>query len=66
MSQMRHVQYELDLGIWRVGVGKQKSWKALRVERSGRNVMGRICTSYRYVIDIIGIDPLSLGEPGVV
>ena len=26
--------------------------------------MGRISTSYRYVIDIIGKDPFSLGEPG--
>ena len=28
--------------------------------------MGRISTSYRYVIDIIGTDPFSLGEKGVV
>ena len=28
--------------------------------------MGRISTSYRYVIDIIGTDPFSLGELGVV
>ena len=28
--------------------------------------MGRISTSYRYEIDIIGTDPLSLGELGVV
>ena len=27
--------------------------------------MGRISTSYRYVIDIIGRDPFSLGELGV-
>ena len=27
---------------------------------------GRISTSYRYVIDIIGTDPFSLGELGVV
>ena len=26
--------------------------------------MGRISTSYRYVIDIIGTDPFSLGELG--
>ena len=24
--------------------------------------MGRISTSYRYVVDIIGMDPFSLGE----
>ena len=28
--------------------------------------MGRISTSYRYKIDIIGTDPFSLGELGVV
>ena len=28
--------------------------------------MGRISTSYRYEIDIIGTDPLSLRELGVV
>ena len=28
--------------------------------------MGRISTSYRYVIDIIGTDLLSLGKLGVV
>ena len=28
--------------------------------------MGRISTSYRYVIDIIGTDPFSLGELWVV
>ena len=28
--------------------------------------MGRISTSYRYVIDIIRTDPFSLGELGVV
>ena len=29
-----------------------KSWKMLRVERSGLNLVGRISTSPRYVIDI--------------
>ena len=28
--------------------------------------MGGISTSYRYKIDIIGMDPLSLGELGAV
>ena len=28
--------------------------------------MGRISTSYRYEIEIIGTDPFSLGELGVV
>ena len=28
--------------------------------------MGRISTSYRYDIDIIGTDPVSLGDLGVV
>jgi len=43
-----------------------KSWKTLGVERSGLNVMGRISTSSRYVIDIIETDLFSLGELGVV
>ena len=44
--------------------GKWKSRKTLRVGRSGCNLMERI--SYKYVIDIFGTDPLSLGELGVV
>ena len=36
------------------------------MERSGRNLLGRIITSPRYVTDITGSDPLSLGELGGV
>ena len=41
--------------------GYRKSWKTLRVERSGLNLVGRISTSSRYVFDIIRPDLLSLG-----
>ena len=40
------------------------SWKTLRVDRSGWNLVGRISPSLRYVTDITGSDPLSLGELG--
>ena len=42
------------------GGGNLKSWKTLRVEGSGLNLMGKISTSPRYMIGIIGTDPLSL------
>ena len=45
-----------------VGGGNRKSWITLRVERSGQNLVGRICTSLRYVIEITRSDPLSLGK----
>ena len=41
--------------------GNLKSWKTLRVEGSGWNLVGKISTSHRYMIDITGMDPLSLG-----
>ena len=50
------------VGSW--GRGNLKSWKTLRVEGSGRNLVGKIVTSPRYVIDMTGTDPLSLGELG--
>ena len=34
------------------------------MEKSGWSLVGRISTSPRYVTDIIGPDPLSLGELG--
>ena len=49
--------------LWGVG-GDLKSWKTLRVEGSGLNLVGKIIKSPRYVIDITGTDPLSLGELG--
>ena len=42
-----------------VGGGGLKSWETLRVEGSGK-----IITSPKYVIDVTGTDPLSLGELG--
>ena len=48
----------------RVVGGNQKSWKTLRVERSERNLVGRISKCRRYVIDVTGLEPLSLGELG--
>ena len=38
-----------------------KSCETLRVERSGWNLVERIFTNPRYVIDIAGLNPLSLG-----
>ena len=71
MSQILHFQFELDPGHRdlegrNINLGNQKSCKTLRVERSGWNLMGRIGTNYRYVIDIIGTDPFSLGELGLL
>ena len=40
--------------------------KRLRVETSGGNLMGKISSSSRYVIDIIGTNPFSLEELGGV
>ena len=45
-----------------VGGGDLKSWKTLGVEGSGRNLVGKISRSPRYVIDITGTDLLCLGE----
>ena len=42
--------------------GNLKSWKMLRVEDSGWNLVGKISTSSIYVIDITGTDTLSMGE----
>jgi len=46
------------------GGGNVKSWKTLRVQRSGLNWMGKISTSPRYVTEITRTDPLSLVELG--
>ena len=43
-------------------LGNRISWKTLRVERSRWNLMGRISTSSRCGIDIIGTDPLFQGS----
>jgi len=42
----------------------EKSWKTLRTERSGWNLVGKIKKSLGYVIRITGTDPLPLGEFG--
>ena len=47
-----------------VGEGNRKYWKTIRVERSGSNLVGRIRKCHRYVIDVAGLVPLSLGELG--
>ena len=46
------------------GGGNLKSWKTLRVQRSGLNWVGKISTSTIYVIYISRTDLLSLGEMG--
>ena len=48
------------------GGGNVKSWKTLRVQRSGLNWMGKISTSTIYVIYISRTDLLSLGDMGGV
>ena len=53
--------------IWRRGCWKEgdlKSWRMLRVEGSGWNLVRKISTSPRYGIDITGTDLLSLGKLG--
>ena len=45
-------------------MGVLKSWKTLRVEGSGWNLVGKINKSPRYVMDITGTDPLYLGGVG--
>jgi len=42
-----------------------KSWKTLRVEGSECNLVGRIIKCRRCVIDVTGMDQLSLVELGV-
>ena len=61
MSQSSYFKSRPDLvtlgrGSWR---GKPKTWKTLRVEGSGWNLVGKISTSPRYMIDITGTDSLS-------
>ena len=41
--------------------GNLKSWKMLRLEGSGLNLVGKISRGIRYVIDIIETDPLYWG-----
>ena len=49
-----------DIGGGELG-GIPKTWKTLRVERSGSNLVGRKSTIPRYMIDKVGTDPLSSG-----
>ena len=67
MSQSSYFKSRPDLlTLGGVGEGSQKSWKTLRVERSGCNLLGRISTCYRYLIDIIGTVLFTLEELGSV
>ena len=69
MSQSTYFKSRPDLlTLGGVGGRNHKSWKTLRVERNleGWNLVGRISTSPRYVIDITGLNPLSLGGGGGV
>ena len=45
-------------------MGGLKYRKTFRVDGSGRNLVGKIIRSPRYVIDITGTDPLYLRELG--
>ena len=63
MSRGSHFKSRPDLVVFGgFRRGNQKSWKTLRVERSGLNLVGRINKCRRYVIDVTGLDLLSLGE----
>ena len=54
VSQSSYSKSRLDPVTLRgVGGRNLKSWKKLRVEGSGSNLMGKINRSVRYVIDII-------------
>ena len=48
--------------VW--GGGVLKSLKTLRAEGSGSNLVGKISRIHRYMIVIIGMDLLYLGELG--
>ena len=67
-SQILHFQFGLDLGILGAkgngNIGNWKSWKTLRVEKSGRNFAGRISKFRRYVIEVIVLDLMSLWKLG--
>ena len=56
MVQSENIK-SVTLGGLFFGGGELKSWKILRVE-------GKIIRSPRYVIDVIGTDPLYLGKLG--
>ena len=60
VSQSFYFKFRLDLVTLGedLGGGNLKSWKKPRVEGSGRNLVGKISTSPRYMIDITGTDPL--------
>ena len=44
-----------------LGGGNLESWKTLRVEELGWNLVGEKSKRPRYMIDITGTDPLSSG-----
>ena len=53
-----------DEGEVRGGGRNLKSWKTLRVEESGGNLVGKLSRSPKYVIDITETDLLCFGELG--
>ena len=58
VSQSSDFKSRLDTVTLRgVGWAVLKSWKMLTVEGSGLNLVGKISTSPRYVIDITRTDP---------
>ena len=59
--QSSYFKFRLDpMTLRGVGGGDLQSWKMLRVEGLGWNLVGKIITNPRCVIDITGTDPLSL------
>ena len=65
MSQSSYFKSRPDLlTLGGVGAGNQKSWKTLRVEKSGWNLVDRIRECRIYVIDVFVLHPISLGDLG--
>ena len=65
MSQSSYFKSRLDpVTLEGIERGDLKSWKTLRVEGSGWNLVGKLSTNPRYVIDITGTDLLSWGSWG--
>ena len=66
MSESSYFKSRLDPVTLGRGVrgGNLKSWKTLRVEISGWIFVGKISISPRYVIDVTGMDSLSLRDWG--
>ena len=63
MSQSSYFKSRPDLATY-ARSGEELEGETLRVERLGCNLVGRISKCRRHVIDVTGLDPLSLGELG--